>query len=316
MVVISVDIFSGRPNPKWILDRKDAKGIMKMIASKPEIISRVDRNQAGYEGLGYRGIYVGMLSDDLTFEYDLPHHFMILNGAASQDSKDQEIGLQLIDAMTKGTFYHERKEEKEFYDNTSTKLIPFIKEEMLKTLKRGAIKTDYQIKVQDGGDTVPIEKKQATLKSTCCYIELCAFNPGFWNNCKTIKQNNNCYNYGTNRRTDTRAQPGTGSGHPNYTMQCANVSQAARYDGAHNRYDCFPDSEAPRYLMAMVVWPDVDYHWYRKHCEGFWGHKPGSTNAKNTDNNGNIIYNPETCARGGYTQFCGYFYSCKSMKVS
>lgn len=225
MVVISVDIFSGRPNPIWILEQKDAREILKRIASKPDIISRVDRNQVGYEGLGYRGIYVGLLSDDMTFEYDLPHHFMILNGAASQDSKDQEIAMQLIDTLAKGTLYQEKKEEKGFISISSKGFIPFVKEEMLKILKKGSVKTDYMVKIPDHGDAVPVEAKPTILKSACCYIELCAFNPGFWNNCKTIKQNNNCYNYATNRRTDTFAQPGRGSGHPNNVMQCANVSR-------------------------------------------------------------------------------------------
>lgn len=91
--------------------------------------------------------------------------------------------------------------------------------------------------------------------------------------------------------------------------------KAALSDGAHRRYDCFPDSEAPRWLMALVIWPGYDFHWYRKHKEGFWGHKPGGTAAKNLDNSNQIIYNPEKCNRGGYTQFCGYFYACRSMKI-
>jgi hypothetical protein len=135
---------------------------------------------------------------------------------------------------------------------------------------------------------------------------------------------NNCYNYATNRRTDTYAQPGRATGHQAHSMSCADVTAAALSDGAHKRFHCFPDSEKPRYLIALVVAPGTpatgDYHWYRKQKEGFWGHKPGGSPAINKDYSGQIIYNPETCDRTSrwpkYTQFCGYFYTAKSMKVN
>jgi len=66
----------------------------------------------------------------------------------------------------------------------------------------------------------------------------------------------------------------------------------------------------------MVVAPGYDYHWYRKQKEGFWGHKPGATAARNYDNNGAVVYNPETCARYPYTDFCGYFYVPRSQKIA
>jgi hypothetical protein len=98
-------------------------------------------------------------------------------------------------------------------------------------------------------------------------------------------------------------------------LTCPAVTTAAISDGLHHRFNCFPDSEKPRWLVAMVVAPGYDYHWYRKQKEGFWGHKPGGTAARNTDNNGAVIYNPETCARAPYTDFCGYFYVPKSQKI-
>ena len=99
-------------------------------------------------------------------------------------------------------------------------------------------------------------------------------------------------------------------------MACSNVIAGALSDGLHHRFNCFPDSEKPRWLMALVVAPGFDYHWYRKQKEGYWGHKPGGTAAKNTDNNGAVVWNPETAARLPYTQFCGYFYACKSQKIN
>ena len=67
--------------------------------------------------------------------------------------------------------------------------------------------------------------------------------------------------------------------------------------------------------MALVIAPGQDYHWYRHQSGNFCGHKPGSTAARNTDNSGALVLNPETCNRGPYTNFCGYFYAGKSVKI-
>ena len=77
-----------------------------------------------------------------------------------------------------------------------------------------------------------------------------------------------------------------------------------------------PQSEFPRRLMALVIAPGYDYHWYRHQRGGFWGHKPGSTAARNVDSNGVLITDPQTCARGPYTNFCDFFYAGKSVVIN
>jgi hypothetical protein len=150
-------------------------------------------------------------------------------------------------------------------------------------------------------------------RAVTCWIERSKFNPGFWNGADVVARNN-CYNYASNWRTNTFAQPGRGAGQMYTGLACPEVTKAALADGCHHRFDCFPDSEKARRLVALVMAPGYDYHWYRIHtvAEGFWGHKPGGTPARNTDNSGNLITNPETCDRGPYTQFCGYFYTCNT----
>ena len=150
-----------------------------------------------------------------------------------------------------------------------------------------------------------------------CYYDTSPYNPGFWNNDPYVRSHNNCYNYASNRRTDTFAQPGKGCGHMYTAITCAEVTRAALCDGKHRRYDCFPDSEYPRYLIAMAVIPNGgDYHWYRLMREGFWAHKPGPTAVRNVDNSNRVITDPATCDRGPYTMFCGYFYTCRSQKIA
>lgn len=50
-----------------------------------------------------------------------------------------------------------------------------------------------------------------------------------------------------------------------------------------------------------------DYHWYRQDADGYWSHKQGTTAVKRTDDSGMLITDPETCDRGSYTNFVGYF---------
>jgi hypothetical protein len=45
------------------------------------------------------------------------------------------------------------------------------------------------------------------------------------------------------------------------------------------------------YLIALIVCGN-DYHWLRQDSNGYWSHKPGITNAKDTDDDGNRIWDP------------------------
>src|SRR5262249_58672742 len=148
-----------------------------------------------------------------------------------------------------------------------------------------------------------------------CQYEISQFNPGFWNT-PSVQPHNNCYNYGRNWRTDTFAQPGRAHGADTNTMKCSNVTTAAMADGLKKRCTCLGINEWPRRMMALVIAPNQDFHWYREQRGGFWGHKPGSTAARNWDNNNNLVVNPETAARGIYTDFCGYFYAGRSVVIN
>ena len=68
------------------------------------------------------------------------------------------------------------------------------------------------------------------------------------------------------------------------------------------------DNKCPKegHLAALVIWPDVDFHWYRKGRNGYWSHKPGGTAVTNLDNSNVTIPDPRTADRGGYTHFCTF----------
>ena len=70
--------------------------------------------------------------------------------------------------------------------------------------------------------------------------------------------------------------------------------------GAKNR--CPEDG----HLVALVIAPGWDFHWYRKGEDGMWTHKPGGTPATNVGNSGHLISDPRTADRGPYTSFCTF----------
>jgi hypothetical protein len=138
-----------------------------------------------------------------------------------------------------------------------------------------------------------------------------AYEPAYWNDAGVTQKNNNCYNYSNNKRTNTFAQPGRAAGISGYPMEVTAVRNAAIADGLEPTTASATSSQG-KTKMALVIWPGVDYHWYRQDRNGLWTHKPGQTAATNVDNSGAAITNPETANRGNYTQFGGYFFTPSS----
>jgi len=130
----------------------------------------------------------------------------------------------------------------------------------------------------------------------------------FWNTNQSVQSNNNCYNYATNRETDNFAQPGEASDQEYTDITCKDMIQAASTDLGLVQTNFFPfNGVQDSSLIALVVAPEDDFHWYRRGADGMWTHKPGATAATNVDESGNTITNPETANRGIYSDFCGYF---------
>jgi hypothetical protein len=130
----------------------------------------------------------------------------------------------------------------------------------------------------------------------------------FWNGSAYMPYNN-CYNFASNRRTNSFAYPGRYSGHPfSGEPDCSKVANAIVYDGWRNNCQ-YRDNLS----ICLVIWAGYDFHFYRKCSNGIWCHKPGQTAARNYDNSNRQITNPETCNRGSYTQFCGYWYVDRSV---
>ena len=312
MLKITADVFSGRPNPSWIVtDKADIHAALSEISQQSGILA----NQAAPEGkLGeLRGFYVDVASDQLAADHDIASALYLPYEPGSGPMRDlasRFLSLATEESVAMGV-------AAEGLQDMET-----INPELLRSYLGGILGKETGTSEADASPAAAAAKSakpavEATAAVTCM-VEYAAYNPGFWNNNATVKSRNNCYNYASNKRTDTFAQPGRGCGRMYTAITCAEVTRAALCDRLHKRYVCFPDSEKPRYLVALVIAPGprfIDFHWYRRNSEGFWSHKPGGTAVINTDNSGRVITNPETCNRGPYTQFCGYFYTCRSQLI-
>jgi hypothetical protein len=148
------------------------------------------------------------------------------------------------------------------------------------------------------------------LRALADWMERClpTYEPRSWNDSNGIQYNNNCYNYGCDKKTGTFAQPGRGSGNMYSSIDCTEVGAGAVSDGLVP-VDCDTGCGCNecRHQVALVIWPGEDFHWYRKDRDGRWSHKPGGTAATNLDNSGNLITDPRTADRGPYTVFCGCY---------
>ena len=100
------------------------------------------------------------------------------------------------------------------------------------------------------------------------------------------------------------SQPGAAAGAMYTSLTCASVGPAAIADGVIARPTANNHCPKEGHLVALVIAPGIDFHWYRKGRNGYWSHKPGSTPVVHVDNGNHLIADPRTANRGMYTQFC------------
>ena len=139
------------------------------------------------------------------------------------------------------------------------------------------------------------------------------YEPAYWDD-PSIVGCNNCYNYGCNIRTDNFAQPGFAH-NVNHSLTCPTVTLAAVADGL-TETNIDKQCKNCTHIVALVIAPNEDYHWYRLDDNGRWSHKMDGFPVSNLDGSDNLINNPETADRRAfngpdfmrdYSIFCGYF---------
>lgn len=298
-MIVTLDVFSGRPNPSWKLSSKDAKSFLERFDKK----SVAAADQAD-NVLGYRGAIISATSDDQLPD-GLQSDFRVGGNstadAATADAKRPFLSSDEADdavqwLLSKG--HHALSEE----------VFSHVKD-AIESRNQGLQDTHPTEAVED----ITTHQLDQALAAAACIIANTAYNPGFWN-VPTVQPYNNCYNYAMNYKSNTFAQPGRISGHQySGAPTCAKVSNSAAWDG------CKSTCSGSNKNVALVIWPNTDYHWYRRNSEGFWSHKPGQTAVRKTDNSGIVINGttktPFNCNRGPYTVFCSYLYSPTGMQV-
>ncbi len=278
---ITIDVFSGRPNPVLELSGHEEK----------EVLSRLRRTKRATEcaaprtplsTLGYRG---------LQFE---------LGGGRKSKTLPQSfrvIGGNLVGPRGRYPIIDPALEE--FVCGTGGLLGP---------LRMGPRFPEYCLeeirRLPEILAKYPWKKWPWPRKDSCKCAPL--WEPSWWNDGGQVQHNNNCYNYGTNYRSDTYAQPGKAAGSMYTSLTCAAVRPAAVADDLIAKPSANNKCPSEGHLVALVVGPGWDFHWYRKGRNGKWTHKPGGTAATNLDNSGNLITDPRTADRGGYTDFCTF----------
>ena len=166
-------------------------------------------------------------------------------------------------------------------------------------------------------------KKRLIIEHYVCNLP--KFNPFNWNKkSNNIQEYNNCYAYAMRNlelNRDEKIQPGDLSNTPRIPKNkynCENFRHNIKNDYPLMYDTNFEDNCACNYYkIALFIDdknPDKDYHFYRQDEDMTWSHKPGNTKARNTDESGNIIYNPLECDRKtrnnenrNYETFCGFY---------
>ena len=310
MLEVELDIFSGMPNPTWVLSKRQETTLYELLSAEPNQISPVTTLGKRF-GLGYRGLIVRRIkSDDGAWDKAMsarrvpfPEEFRIGIKTAKRDSAADWLaktanrqGARLVDEVQEVV-------------SRGVELVP---------RSRGPFEPTDTIdpkRVEEAEVAVDVPYKRGSkIHETwwACGSNYFNANAGFFNDPAHVTRNN-CYCFASNHRPDIRyALPGRRGGHPATSITCSGVIDGLRADGWKD--GCQPNG----LTIVMVIWPNVDYHFYRLVTGGpywWWGHKPGGTPAKYTDDCGHPIYQyqgrgyaPNNICRGYYTDFCGYFY--------
>ncbi len=271
-LLVTVDMFSGRDNPTFVIGDDESRNILSSLEANQKRLSELPRPSV----LGYRGFRVTHIAEQ---DRETPELFKAGGDEQSFQVYDQpELEEQLIELSSRA-----------FRDDDDLRAL--LLSEFERTSGIGWAET--------------LAKTQVKCPP-CKAADAPAYNPAFWNT-PARQPYNNCYNYANNQATNTFAQPGRATGKPITALSCKGVQPSAQSDGLKPCADFSGTLKAGQgWYVALVIWPNRDYHWYRQDNVGCWSHKPGQTAARNTDSSGNPIADPKTCDRGPYTAFCTY----------
>jgi hypothetical protein len=264
---ITIDIFSGRPNPVVQLSGAQAREVLTLLKSASR---KAESRLPSLPTLGYRGLLVAQVD-------------------ARQREPIRTTSADLEDLVsTRAAFLNRLDAGRQFPR--------FLRREIER--------------FREDCDRWPRHGDRWPVRTRCHCAPL--YEPAWWNDAGQKQLHNNCYNYASDYRTDTfrvlpdGGQPGAAAGAMYTQLTCASVRPAAVADGVIAAPSANNRCPHEGHLVALVIAPGFDFHWYRKGRNGYWSHKPGSTPVVNVDNSNQLIPDPRTANRGMYTQFCTF----------
>jgi hypothetical protein len=279
---IVIDIFSGRKNPVIELEGDEAVKTLERLKPSRKL-GKDDFALPTSPTLGYRGLMFRQKGDKSKSK-DLPNIFRLVNG----NLFGHRLAHRATDENYENFFCSPKGPIHKI--NLGRSFPSFVKKEFTQFSQ---LRKEYKLK-----------RIRWPPRILCRCAPL--YEPDWWNDGGQRQYNNNCYNYATNYRSDTFAQPGLAAGAMYNSFSCASVKPAAEADELIDTPRANNKCPKEGHLVALVIAPSWDFHWFRKGRNGYWTHKPGSTQVTNLDNSGITIPDPRTANRGPYTDFCTF----------
>ena len=284
---ITFDIFSGRPNPVFILDGAEATELLKRLQPVATTAAPTPAQPLG-SVLSYRGLLIEQIG---VSNAAFPPRFRAVDGMVVAPGTAHRTVEPAIEEFVLNAPSVARNAA------LVPELVALIREEAAHRRMAPPVRAPLASVVS----APPI------LKCPCAPL----YEPAWWNDAGQKQLHNNCYNYACDYRTDTFAQPGRAGGTHMTAASCPGVHPAALSDALLD-YTQLGSPQSPircpseGHLVALVIWPRWDFHWYRMGRDGWWSHKPGSWPVTNIDNSNAPISDPRTANRGRYTDFCSF----------
>jgi hypothetical protein len=304
MLEVEIDVFSGMPNPTFQLSAREEQELVERVLAEPGQMSSV-ADPMEVLGLGYRGVVVRLIKTDqgAWSQTRRPEYTEIPSGIAAPPGAlpvEYRLGSKSVEQESAADWLLELSERKGVE----------LRDEVREALQEGVRALTAPEEEPPVGDFDVEEPAPRSAAWWACSSPYYSANAQYFNVPEAVARNN-CYCFASNHLANVRyALPGRRGGRPSVppAPQCVNVIDGLRADG------WVDGCQINTLTIALVIWPGVDYHFYRLVAGGpewWWGHKPGGTPARYTDESNRPLkqpLRPDNCDRGYYSHFCGFFY--------